>query len=267
MNPTLFRRIVAANAIRVGACALGLLVWGAALPLIYASFGRVMADFLQGNPLLKQFSQFGGGDLFSLHGAIALGLVHPFSILLLGIVAIGYPGTAIAGERQRGTLEVLLAKPVSRRTVYLTSWIAGAVFLALLLALELGMNVASSIVTGVGPDLAIGNVPLVWLNAWVLFLAFMSIAFAASVSFDRLPPALGVPLAIVLVFYLADAVGSIWPDAAWLRDWSLFDLVKTQRILGEGGLSSDLLVLLAIVVATMGYALVRFPRRDLAAPS
>ena len=34
---------------------------------------------------------------------------------MLGIIAIGYPATAIAGERQRGTLEVLLARPVSRR--------------------------------------------------------------------------------------------------------------------------------------------------------
>ena len=58
-------------------------------------------------------------------------------------------------------------------------------------------------------DLVLANVVLLWLNAWLLFVAFLSIAFAASVSFDRMPPALGVPLAIVLVFYVADALGSI----------------------------------------------------------
>ena len=267
MNATLLGRIVVANRIRVLACALGLTAWGAVIPLIYATFGQTMADFLQSNPLLRQFSQFGGGDLFSLAGTIALGLIHPFSILLLGIIAIGYPATAIAGERQRGTLEVLLARPVSRRTVYLTSWAAGAGFLALLLALELGANVVSALVTGVGADLALANVVLLWLNAWLLFVAFLSIAFAASVSFDRMPPALGVPLAIVLVFYVADALGSIWPDIAWVREWSVFHLVKAQQVLSDGAVSSDLLVLVAIVVGTVGYALVRFPRRDLAAPS
>ena len=45
------------------------------------------------------------------------------------------------------------------------------------------------------------------------------------------------------------------------------NLVKAQQVLSDGAVSSDLLVLVAIVVGTVGYALVRFPRRDLAAPS
>ncbi len=41
----------------------------------------------------------------------------------------------------------------------------------------------------------------------------LAIAFAASVSFDRLPPALGVPLVFLLLNYLADVIGSLWPVA------------------------------------------------------
>jgi hypothetical protein len=70
---------------------------------------------VRGNALLSQFAQFGGGDIFSLAGTIALGFVHPFTLLLMGIVAIGFPATAIAGEREKGTLEVTLARPISRR--------------------------------------------------------------------------------------------------------------------------------------------------------
>ena len=44
-----------------------------------------------------------------------------------------------------------------------------------------------------------------------------SLAFTAQ---SPLPPALGVPLVFLLINYLADAIGSLWPDASWLRDWS-----------------------------------------------
>ncbi len=58
--------------------------------------------------------------------------------------AVGFPVAAIAGERQRGTLEVLLARPISRRALYVTMFVAGALFVGLLLALELTANVVSA---------------------------------------------------------------------------------------------------------------------------
>ena len=48
----------------------------------------------------------------------------------------------------------------------------------------------------------IRNVPLLWLNGVLLFGSFAAIGLAASVSFDRLPPALGVTLGFVVVMYL-----------------------------------------------------------------
>ena len=54
--------------------------------------------------------QFGGGDIFTLSGSIALGAIHPISLILNSVFAVGLATAAIAGERQRGTLEVLLAR-------------------------------------------------------------------------------------------------------------------------------------------------------------
>jgi len=267
VNRALFGRTVAANRVRLFACALGLLAWGAVLPVMYASFGKDLSTIIGSNPMFQQFSRFGGGDLFSLHGAMALGFIHPFTLLLMGIMAIGFPALAIAGERQRGTLEVLLARPISRRAMYATVFIAGLLFLGGLLAVELGANVVSAMIMGVGDELAVGNIPVLWLNGWLLFTAFMSIAFAASVSFDRLPPALGVPLVFLLINYLADVIGSLWPDARWLQDWSMFHLVKAKLVLDGAVAVSDLVVLALIAAGGIAYALIVFPRRDLAAPS
>jgi ABC-type transport system involved in multi-copper enzyme maturation permease subunit len=267
VNGPLFWRTIAANRVRLVLCAIGLAAWGLVLPMMYATFGKDMARLLGSNPMFEQFSRFGGGDLFSLHGAIALGFIHPFTLLLMGIMAIGYPAIAIAGERQRGTLEVLLARPISRHRLYLTLLVAGLLFLGVLLAIELGANALSATIMGVGGDLAMGQLPWLWLNGWLLFSAYLAIAFAASVSFDRLPPALGVPLIFLLLNYLADVIGSLWPDASWLRDWSLFHLVKAQPVLQGTVTVSDFAVLAAIAAIAVGYAWVAFPRRDLAAPS
>jgi ABC-2 type transport system permease protein len=267
VNGPLFWRTLAANRVRIVVCGVGLLVWGAVLPLMYATFGKDVGEFVRSNPLFEQFSQFGGGDLFSLHGAMALGFVHPFTLLLLGVMAVGYPAIAIAGERQRGTLEIVLARPISRSTLYTTLFVAGLVFLALLLAIELVANVVSASASGVGAELEVGNVPSLWLNGWLLFSAFLAVSFAASVSFDRLAPALGVSLVFVVLNYLADVIGSLWPDARWLRDWSMFHLVKAKEILEGTVPTTELILLVAITAAAIGYALWAFPRRDIAAPA
>jgi ABC-2 type transport system permease protein len=267
VNRVLLIRTLGANRIRLLACAVGISAWGLILPVIYSTFGRELAGIVEGNPFLRQFSQFGGGDIFSLSGSIALGFIHPFSVALLSVFAIGFPLAAIAGERQRGTLEVLLARPISRRSLYVTVFVAGALFLGVLLALELTANVLSASLLGVVDELDVTNVPGVWINGWLLFLAFLAIGLAASVSFDRLAPALGITLTVLLVMYVVDVVSSLWPDAAWLSDYSLFHYVKAKQIL-EGTLAiGDLGLLTAVVAIAVAVALFVFPRRDIAAPS
>ena len=48
MNRALFLRTIAANRVRLLACGLGLLVWGFVLPVIYATFGKVMKQRFKG---------------------------------------------------------------------------------------------------------------------------------------------------------------------------------------------------------------------------
>jgi ABC-2 type transport system permease protein len=267
MNRPLFARTVAANRSLLIASGLGMVVWGAVLPVIFATFGREIGAFMRGNPMLEQFARFGGGDLFTLPGTIALGFVHPFTLLIMGIVAIGYPAQSIAGERAKGTLEVLLARPISRLRLYSTLLVAGLLFLGLLLALQLGSSAVSATIMDVGSELEPMRMAQLWLTGWLLFVGFMALTFAASTLSDRLGPAIGLPLAFVLVNYLANAIGSIWPDVAWLQDWSMFNLVKAQDVLESGIAASDLAILVVFIALWVAVAAILFPRRDIAAPT
>ena len=267
MNLALYWYSWRAQRIRLAVVSAGLLLWGFVLPVIYAQFGSQFRALLESGIVPAQFFKFGGGDVFSLPGAIALGLIHPIAMILTSIFAIGFSSAAVAGERQRGYLEVVLARPISRRVLYTTLAAAAFSFVALSVTALLTGGLAGSTVAGVIGELSLGQVPLLWLNAFLLFGSFAAIGLAASVSFDRLPPALGVTIGIVVSMYALDVVGSLWPRAEFLQPYSLFHYLKARAILMGAAEPRDLIILAAVTVSAIVWALVVFPRRDLAAPS
>ena len=267
MNPTLFGHVWRSQRTKLLVVCVAILAWSAFLPVIYQSFGSQMKALVDSGIIPQQLTNFGGGDVFSLEGSIALGYVHPIAIILVAIFAIGFAASAIAGERQRGTLEVLLARPISRRTAYVTLLVATLLFIGLVLAAASIGTIVGAAIAGVLDELVLERLPILWLNGLLLWGCFAAIALAASVSFDRLTPALGATIAIVIVMYFLDILGSLWPDAKGLQPYSLFHYLTARDILA-GTIDPFPFVLLAVVAAVaIVFALVEFPRRDLAAPS
>jgi len=267
MNRALFLHTWRAYRVRLLIVTVAIGLWGTLLPVIYDSFGAQFKQMLDSGLIPPQFAQFGGGDIFSLTGAVALGLVHPISVGLNLVFAVGFGAAAVAGERQRGTLEILLSRPLSRRTTYVTLGLAGALFIGVTVAGFLVGAYVGSGLTGRLDELGTSDLPLLWLNAVLLFGAFGAIALAMSVSFDRLSPALGISLAVVLVSYFLDVLGSLWPDAKWLQPYSLFHYLDAKAVLAGLADPRDFVVLAAVIAVAVGAALMIFPRRDLAAPS
>jgi len=241
-------------------------VWGCFPPFIYARFGKQFEAMLESGLFPQQFARFGSGDIFSLTGSIALSLIHPIALILTSVFAVGFSSAAIAGERQRGTLEVVLARPLSRRSLFVTLLAAAFVFVAIPLAALLAGCIAGAAMAGVWSQLPAAYMPLLWLNAVLLFGAFAAIGLAASASFDRFAPALGWTLGIVVVMYVFEVLGSLWPDAAFLQKYSLFHFIQAKATLAGSPAPTDLLVLLAVIVVATAWAMVVFPKRDLAAP-
>lgn len=267
MNRALFLHTLGSQRLKLLIVFIGLTVWGALLPIVYGTFGQTFKDIIDSGLVPAELTQFGGGDIFSLSGSIALGAIHPISLILNSIFAVGFATAAIAGERQRGTLEVLLARPISRRTAYLTLLVATLVFVGVAVLATIVGAIAGSAIGGVLDELAVGWLPLVWLNGFLLFGAIATIGLAASASFDRLTPALGISVAVIVVMYFLEVLGQFWPDAKGLQPYSLFHYYQPKAIL-EGGLPTLDFALLAVVAAiAISWALFEFPRRDLAAPS
>ena len=267
MNGALLAHTWRSQRLKLAVVSLGLLIWGLILPVVYGAFGIDFRGLFDSGIIPEQFASFGGGDIFSLSGAMALGFIHPITIILVCVFAVGFATASIAGERQRGTLEVVLARPVSRRTVYLTLAIAIVAFVAISVASFILGGVIGAVIGGVADELAADRLPLLWLNGVLLYASFAAIGLAASVSTDRLTPALGVTVAILVVMYFFDVLGSLWPDAEFLQPYSLFHYLQAKAILTGDADPFNLGLLAVVIVAGVAYALAIFPRRDLAAPS
>jgi ABC-2 type transport system permease protein len=268
LNWPLLRYTLRANVIKLVVIAAGLVLMGVIMPVMYAAFGQEMGEFIESVPFFANLaSSFGGGDIMSLTGSMSMAFTHPFTLLLMGIMAIVFPALAIAGEREKGTLEITLSRPISRRGLLLTLFVAGLLFLGCLMGVLVITTGVTTYAVGFGDEVPLSNMVQLWLVSTLLFVAFMALAFAASVESDRAGPAIGIPAIFVLLNYLAYAIGSIWPDVGFLEDWSMFSLLKARQVLNVGAQPGDYAVLTLFTLACLGFALYRFPRRDLPAPA
>jgi ABC-2 type transport system permease protein len=267
MNLALLAHTWLSQRIKLAIVCLGLAIWSALLPIVYGTFGQTFKSIIDSGLIPKELTQFGGGDIFSLSGSLALGAIHPISLILNSIFAAGFATSAVAGERQRGTLEVLLARPLSRRTVYVTLLIAVLGFVAVAALASIVGAAIGAAVAGVAGELVPGRLPLFWLNEVLLFGAIAAVGLAASVSFDRLTPAIGITVGFTVVSYFLEVLGTFWPDAKGLQTYSVFHYFDAKQVLEGNVATGNLLLLAAVAAVAIGWALVEFPRRDLAAPS
>jgi ABC-2 type transport system permease protein len=240
--------------------------WGALVPTFYTTFQDLFAGLVEGG-FPENLLNFGSGSLFSLGGAMTIGVQHPIGISLVAVFAVGAAAGAVAGERETGTLEVLLARPLSRRRLYVSVGVAVLVAIAITLALLLIGQVISINLLGVADEIDQALVPLVWVNGMLLWGAFAAFSLAASVSFDRRGPAIGLSLAYLGVNYFFEILGSFLPDLEWTQEYSLFHHFNPGEIVSGKLDPFDLALLAAAVVLPVLWALVVFPRRDLAAPA
>src|SRR6516164_2920577 len=64
-----------------------------------------------------------GGEMIHLNNPmemLTIAYVHPFTQIVLCVWAIGRAAGALAGEMDKGTMELLLAQPISRRQIVLS---------------------------------------------------------------------------------------------------------------------------------------------------
>lgn len=226
-----------------------------------------------------------GGDLIKLDRAEhmqTIGFVDPGVLILFCIWALGRASAALAGEIDRGTMELLLAQPLSRARVVLTHIAVDLVTVPLLgLAMFTGVAIGVNLIglNGVHLTPYLGAIA----NVIALVLALSGIVLAISAAGRSRGRVLSAGIAIVLVMFLLTFFGQLWEPLRPFRPLSLFFYYQPQRIIIEGnwwvcldatGVSAasgtlfvpGIAVLLGVAAAGYATAYLIFTRRDLPAP-
>lgn len=212
---------------------------------------------------LKAFIAF-GGDIDYVSGAGYLGSeLFAFMVpLLLLIAAIGAGARAIAGEEERGTLDLLLANPLSRRRLVLDKLAAVAVEVALLsvvLVAALAVGVAL-----VGMNVSTAHLAAATASAALLAFAFGAIALFVGAFSGRRGIAIGVAAAGAVAAYLVNSLAAIVTFLEPARALSPFYHYVASNPLRQGLALDHVAFLVAVAVAAAGLAIVALERRDLA---
>ena len=221
----------------------------ALVPRSFYALMNVTPDFLQAT---------------GLAGYLALGFTHPIYHLLSLATVTWSAGRSLAGEMERGTIQLALARPVSRPRLYLAR-VLGVVVVALAVAVvgALGMIAGVALARPSGTLVFAHFVPCA-LAAALMVWCVGGIALLSSARADRMGQAVGWVIAALIVSYVVDYFAAIWSALEPLEPLSIFEYYDPGLALSAGTLpASNVLVLGAIGLLGTLAGLLVFTRRDL----
>lgn len=193
-------------------------------------------------------------------GSTVFGLLVP---VLLAVFAISAGTKALATDEEAGTLDLVLAHPVSRTALALQRFAAIAVGVglisgAVLLAMLLLRGPAEF--TAVGPDKLVA----ITLQLALFGLCFGALSFAVGAATGRKGLALGVGSAVAVLGYLANSFLPQVDGLTWTQSLSPFHWYLGGQPLFYGVQWADSALLLAVTAVLVAAGTWLFTRRDIA---
>lgn len=242
------------------------------MTLLFEGPGRLMQTLMGGESI----------RITSTLDMVSIGYVHPLVQTILCVWAIGRAAGAIAGEIDRGTMELLLAQPLARHRVVLAHLGIDLMSIPVLcLAVWSGTWLgtwAVGIQETVNPWL-FG--PALW-NVAALLFAVSGYTMWLSARGRFRGKVMGLAVLVTLVQFLVNVIGQLWDVVEPLRPFTVFYYYQPQQIILRDNWRvlvtmpwqdtahcyavNAVAVLAAVGAIGYGLALWTFCRRDLPAP-
>jgi len=206
-----------------------------------------------------------GGDMVesgSMSALLTVGYQHPLVMFLYMLYAVGVPAGLLTGEIQRGTMELILSRPITKTQVYICAVILTLVGLFGLIATMFLGTVAAVNLYEFSEPITLDLFLRIAANAGLLAGAFGAFALVCAASFARLYSAVGIAAGFLTLNYFIAIVAEWWPRVHFLRKATLFYLVYYSRLWFEWPLR-NMAWLAAILVALVILGGIIWRRRDL----
>lgn len=233
------------------------------LSIIFEGSGKLFQAILGGESI----------DVSKTGDLLSVGYVHPLPTTILMIWALGRGAAAIAGELERGTMELLVAQPIARWKIITSQLMVDLVTIpGLALMMLFGTWLGTMIVPLPNADLSAYWRAVVLATS--LTFALAGITYAISSMGRSRWRVISWAFGIVLAMSFLNLFGQLWDALAPWRPLSIFyyyqpqyAILKDQWTLPVGGLQVHVLaVMLGVAAIGYSFALWNFSRRDLPAP-
>ena len=243
-----------------------ILGWGIGIGLFGALYIGVWPEAGESMQEIGDLSiyQAMGIDMVTFEGYIA-SVVIQYLPLLLGIYAIIASTGALAGEEDSGTLELIVAAPLSRWQIVTVKALALAIvaFFIILVAAVIDILVLNAIRGLVEVKVSSAEFAMAHLDTWPLTIAFMMMGlFLGAFLPTRRIAALTLTVIFIASYFgliLVNFVESLEP----IRVVFLFHYLNfSATVFEEGQQAEDVALLLGLAVLFFGLALLSFQRRN-----
>lgn len=251
-----------------------LLVWVVALVALVGMYVAVYPTVKASSSFVKLIDQMpktyralfttgSAADFTTPAGYLNTELLTFMGPLLVLVYAIGAGASAVAGEEDRGTLDLLLANPVSRARVLMEKFAALVAGVLLLMSALWVALVVEGRAAGMAVPLANSAAALVHMG--LLGIEFGALALLAGSMAGHVAIARGVPAAVAVLAFVINAFA---PLVSWLHPARFVS--PFYQYIGHDPLRSGLSVTaVAVSVMSIGVlvflAVVAFGRRDVLA--
>lgn len=238
------------------------------LDTVFAGPGKIIQALVGGETI--QFTE-------APH-ALSVSYIHPVTQIILCVWAVGRAAGAIAGEIDRGTMELLMAQPIRRGQVLRAHLIVELITLPILcLSMWAGTWTGAAWVGFLDAEVPSHRVDpwlfapgLLAVAALVFAVSGMTMALSAGGRFRG--RVLGLAVVVTLLQFLINVIAQLWEPMEVMRPFTLFYYYQPQKIMLHADWHSDmtvwrsLAVLFAVGAAGYVLAWAIFRRRDLPAP-
>lgn len=203
-------------------------------------------------------------DLLTANGALAVAYNHPLTKLMLGIFAVGLTANAIAGELERGTLDLLLARPLHRYELLLGNGLASLLATLVLGGVMLLGTAVGARIGNISGEIAWADFGWLAINTMMLVLAMSGLGYLFSVLAQRGGQAAGWAGGLIAGMFFINWFATMWDKVEPFAFLSIFYYHQPDQIIsGMPNWWVNITVLLAVAVVTFAAAMVIFERRDL----
>ncbi len=206
----------------------------AVLPQFQEEFGQFLQQLEFVQRLITALTGVDVSDGLSMSMIQSFVWVHPVVLALLWAHEVVHCTRMPVAEIDRGTIDVLLGLPLSRRQVYLAETAVWLISGMLLLAATLAGHLVGRLSMDPEHRVGVGRLFMVLVNLYGVYVAVGGAAYVVSSLSDRRGRAIGTIFAMLLASFLLNFLAQLWDPARSIAFFSVLDHYRPAEIIRDG---------------------------------